>query len=30
MKPKEAFELFNTFKRRAGSVSDVMRRAKTE
>jgi 3-hydroxy-5-phosphonooxypentane-2,4-dione thiolase len=30
MKPKEAFELFDTFKRRAGSVSEVMRRAKTE
>jgi putative autoinducer-2 (AI-2) aldolase len=30
MKPKEAFELFNTFKRRAGSVSEVMRMAKTE
>ena len=27
MKPKEAFELFNTFKRRAGSVSEVMRMA---
>jgi len=30
MKPQEAFELFNTFKRRAGSVSEVMRKAKTE
>jgi hypothetical protein len=30
MKPKEAFKLFDTFKRRAGSVSEVMRRAKTE
>jgi len=29
MKPKEAFELFNTFKRRAGSVSEVMRMAAT-
>jgi putative autoinducer-2 (AI-2) aldolase len=27
MKPKEAFELFNAFKRRAGSVSEVMRMA---
>jgi putative autoinducer-2 (AI-2) aldolase len=30
MKPKEAFELFDTFKRRAGSVSEVMRMAKSE
>ena len=27
MNPKEAFELLNTFKRRAGSVSEVMRMA---
>jgi len=27
MNPKEALELFNTFKRRAGSVSEVMRMA---
>jgi putative autoinducer-2 (AI-2) aldolase len=30
MKPKEAFELFETFKRRAGSFSEVMRMAKSE
>jgi len=30
MKPKEAFELFNTFKRRAASVSEVVRMANTE
>jgi 3-hydroxy-5-phosphonooxypentane-2,4-dione thiolase len=30
MKPKEAFELFNTIKRRAESVSEVVRMANTE
>ena len=30
LKPKEAFELFNTLKRRAASVNEVVRRAKTE
>jgi 3-hydroxy-5-phosphonooxypentane-2,4-dione thiolase len=30
MKPKEAFELFNTLKRRAASVSEVVRMANTE
>jgi 3-hydroxy-5-phosphonooxypentane-2,4-dione thiolase len=30
MKPKEAFELFNTIKRRAVSVSEVVRMANTE
>jgi putative autoinducer-2 (AI-2) aldolase len=30
MKPKEAFELFNTFKRRAASVSEVVRMANPE
>src|SRR5262249_8357275 len=29
LKPKEAFELFNTLKRRAASVNEVVRRAKT-
>jgi 3-hydroxy-5-phosphonooxypentane-2,4-dione thiolase len=30
MKPKEAFELFNTLKRRAASVNEVVRMANTE
>jgi len=30
MKPKEAFELFNTLKRRTASVNEVVRMAKTE
>jgi 3-hydroxy-5-phosphonooxypentane-2,4-dione thiolase len=30
MKPKEAFELFNTFKRRTASISEVVRMANTE
>jgi putative autoinducer-2 (AI-2) aldolase len=30
MKPKEAFELFNTLKRRAASVGEVVRMANTE
>ena len=30
MKPKEAFELFNTLKRRTASVNEVVRIAKTE
>src|SRR5438477_6131723 len=30
MKPKEAFELFNTLKRRATSIGEVVRRANTE
>jgi hypothetical protein len=30
MKPKEAFELFTTLKRRAASVSEVVRMANTE
>jgi putative autoinducer-2 (AI-2) aldolase len=30
MKPKEAFELFNTLKRRAASVSEVVRMANPE
>jgi putative autoinducer-2 (AI-2) aldolase len=30
MKPKEAFELFNTLKRRAASIGEVVRMANTE
>jgi putative autoinducer-2 (AI-2) aldolase len=30
MKPKEALELFNSLKRRAASVSEVVRVAKSE
>jgi putative autoinducer-2 (AI-2) aldolase len=30
MKPKEAFDLFNTLKRRAASVSEVVRIANSE